>query len=441
MIPKTKREESGQILVLLALVLVGLLGFTALSIDGGVIFSDRRYDQSAADQAALAGAGKIALTLDKTIRYHEFDCTKTNLQVAMSQAEMAAITKAAQTNFTIDDDLSDGLGVEVICNQSGSSYKDKYVDVHVRITSTSDTSFMHLFYDGEVTNTVDAVVRVRPRTPYVFGNAIVSLNKDTSACKNDMGINVHGDIVVKVDGAGIFSNNCMNAEGSKLEVDLTHDLNHTGVSFVTQYVPSGHPTFPPGEPHKVTDTLPDMPPLAVSCSGTLKTMQMDGTWNEPGRYAGFKSSTNANVVNLKPGLYCMEGDVDLIGGTLNGYGVTIYLDGANFYTGGNAGKDAVIHLFAPTDATWVSPAVKGLLIYMRPDYAGIIRMRGTSDSEYTGTVLAPKGDIDCGGNSELTSVNAQLIGYNVAVGGSSNLSIYFDQSKMVENPSRLDVQQ
>ncbi|NIW43837.1 MAG: hypothetical protein GWN30_03370 [Gammaproteobacteria bacterium] len=42
---KTKHED-GQALVLFALGLVVFLGFTALAIDGGVLFSNRRHWQA-----------------------------------------------------------------------------------------------------------------------------------------------------------------------------------------------------------------------------------------------------------------------------------------------------------------------------------------------------------------------------------------------------------
>ena len=53
-------SESGQILILLAVGIVALLGFTALAIDGGAVFFDRRSAQNAADAAALAGAYELA---------------------------------------------------------------------------------------------------------------------------------------------------------------------------------------------------------------------------------------------------------------------------------------------------------------------------------------------------------------------------------------------
>lgn len=52
-------DERGQSMVLIALVMVGLIAFLALVIDGGMTFAARRQMQNAADAAALAGVRKL----------------------------------------------------------------------------------------------------------------------------------------------------------------------------------------------------------------------------------------------------------------------------------------------------------------------------------------------------------------------------------------------
>src|SRR5258708_36778243 len=49
-------EESGQTIVLVALLFVVLLAFAALSLDVGRFYAERRYLQNAVDSAALACA-------------------------------------------------------------------------------------------------------------------------------------------------------------------------------------------------------------------------------------------------------------------------------------------------------------------------------------------------------------------------------------------------
>jgi Putative Flp pilus-assembly TadE/G-like len=54
------RDERGAVLVHVTVAIVGLLGFAALVIDYGVMWSSRRQAQNAADAAAMAGAISLA---------------------------------------------------------------------------------------------------------------------------------------------------------------------------------------------------------------------------------------------------------------------------------------------------------------------------------------------------------------------------------------------
>ena len=53
---KKINSQRGQALILIALAVVGLVGFTALTIDGGLVLSDRRNAQNTADTSVLAAA-------------------------------------------------------------------------------------------------------------------------------------------------------------------------------------------------------------------------------------------------------------------------------------------------------------------------------------------------------------------------------------------------
>lgn len=54
-----RRDERGQTVVLVALLLAMLMGFTALAVDAGRFYMERRFLQNAADAAALACAQKL----------------------------------------------------------------------------------------------------------------------------------------------------------------------------------------------------------------------------------------------------------------------------------------------------------------------------------------------------------------------------------------------
>jgi len=57
------KEESGSVIVLVAMMLVVLLGMAALVVDAGILFESRRELVTTADSAALAGATEFAQVL------------------------------------------------------------------------------------------------------------------------------------------------------------------------------------------------------------------------------------------------------------------------------------------------------------------------------------------------------------------------------------------
>jgi hypothetical protein len=56
---KGKRHEGGQVLLLFVLAVAVLIGFTAMTIDVGMLFENRRHLQNTADAAALAGVADL----------------------------------------------------------------------------------------------------------------------------------------------------------------------------------------------------------------------------------------------------------------------------------------------------------------------------------------------------------------------------------------------
>jgi Flp pilus assembly protein TadG len=98
------RDESGAVLVMVAIAMVALLGFTALTIDGGRLFSEKSQLQNALDAAVLAGAQglKTSTTEAKTIAIdvatkNGFPITETDLTVT---ADSIKVTKLVNVPLT-----------------------------------------------------------------------------------------------------------------------------------------------------------------------------------------------------------------------------------------------------------------------------------------------------------------------------------------------------
>ena len=123
-------SQKGQALILITFAMVALVGFAALSIDGGRVLSDRRHAQNAADTAAYAAALANAKGLDITT---------------------AAQTRAATNGY--DDGTSNDVTVTITSTASGicpSTGKD----IKVSITSYVSTTFAIVIGRDQVTNTV-----------------------------------------------------------------------------------------------------------------------------------------------------------------------------------------------------------------------------------------------------------------------------------------------
>lgn len=437
---KTKKNsESGQVVLFLAVVLVALLGFSALAIDGGMIYADRRLAQTAADAAAMAGVGVAAEWMDTLgVNSSNFNCptgtSVTPVKSSMLKAEVQAISRALSNNFSIDTDVTDNMGVEVTCHiDNKSGYKDKYLDVRVVLNLDTQTTFAHIFMGtSSVKNTVEAVARVRPRSPLAFGNAIVSMG---SGCgKNDGtggGIEYDGggNGFTRVTGGGIYSNTCLTGNGG---IDLQTQCDtilypgcteRPPITYVTEY-PKENSGIQP-KPQKGTAALPldNVTPPDCNDPDAIK------------HTSNIKLNNSGDSLHLAPGLHCFYAGIKATGGSLTGTDVTIVMVGGDFdVTGG-----VYVNLSAPNgddvdndgdgiidESSEDLPALRGMLIYVAPGTESNITMSGGSTSEYTGTVFAPSSNIDVGGNSDtLKTVRTQLIGKYVKLHGNVTVDIRY----------------
>jgi hypothetical protein len=448
--PKTMKKnpsEQGQVLVLLVLGMVALLGFTALAVDGGMVYADRRQAQNASDASSLAGGSVAALYLENhNVNYVNWNCAE-NVIGALNEAETSAIARAADNGYGLDDDISDNNGAQASCELfNNGSWIDRYVDVRSVITADTETAFAHFVFPGPLRYTVEAITRIRPRTPLAYGNAIVALDETTDCNGNQNGVLFGGSITVNVHGGGIFSNGCLSGNGNGLVVNVEPGtISHVGEYVNTQSgtlspapVPATGGILPPSS-YKVDP--PDCSQVSHYGSPSDAYRNNAGGAIPPGNYSSIKLNNDAKL--LAGGLYCLYGDFDagssgLTINTSNGkQGVTIYLISGSFSTNGNG----QVALSSPPAFPDPSPAIPGILIYLAETNTGLVKLRGNSSSSYIGTILAPAGTIDVAGTSdhEADDFNTQLIGKNVVIGGNADIEINFKGTELYMEPSVLEL--
>jgi hypothetical protein len=444
---RRKSQESGQVLVVLAVALVALLGFTALAIDVGMVYSDRRYDQNVADAAALAGGNAALKAMSANlITWENFDCNMAAntwipggggapgwLAGSSNQIFTAAISRAATNNKTIDTDISDQNGVVLRC---GSDYRDKYIDIRVEVSGVTRTSFAQLLFGGSMRNTVEAVARVRPTTPMATGYAVYA----TDAKCDGNGVLSDGGIELSIDGGGIFSKSCFQGQGS-FDVKVTNGTNNMLAPYVYQKDGGSGTISPP--PSQVPRSSFVYKPKEPDCS-KVPNSPSSGTVLDPGNYDGtfFKNGD----FKLRAGLYCISGDIDLNGGETitsieNGaglLGVTLFFKDGGIKANGNAYMSVEA---ANMDGPAPANVVRGVVIFSAYGNTSGFTLLGNSLSNYTGTVYVPDGEIEVGGTSDVTppTWTTQLIAKDFWMHGDGVVNIQYNSQKCAKVPPSLEL--
>ncbi len=444
---RRKSQESGQVLVVLAIALVALLGFTALAIDVGMVYSDRRYDQNVADAAALAGANAALKAMSAAmVTWENFDCNMAAntwlptsggapgwLASSQNQIFTAAISRAATNNKTIDTDISDQNGVVLRC---GIDYKDKYVDIRVEVSGVTRTSFAQLLFGGSLRNTVEAVARVRPITPMAMGYAVYATDVECSG----NGVLTDGNIKLKIDGGGIFSKSCFQGKGT-FDVDVTNGTNNMLAPYVYQKDGgSGEITPPPTQIGRSSFTYK---PKEPDCS-KVPDKPSSGKVLDPGNYNGsfFKNGD----FELKAGLYCIGGDISLNGGeTITSIpndqgltGVTLFFKDGGVTANGNA----YMAIEAPAMAGPApANAIRGVVLFSAYGNTSGFTLLGNSESNYTGVVYVPDGEIEIGGTTDVTPPQwtTQFIAKDFWMHGDGLVDIQYNSDKFAKVPPSLEL--
>lgn len=433
-----KNKQPGQIIVLLAFVLIVLLGFTALAIDGALVYSDRRVAQNASDAAALAGAGMAAQYMENhSVKYDNFSCSNAEVINSMNTAINNAISRAATNNFTIDADIADKNGVIVSCSVVNiGPYMDEFIDVRVQITTSTRTSFAQLFYSGPTASTVESIVRVHPRTSLGFGYAIGSLGTDCTSG----GTTAVGTAVINTTNAGIFSNSCLSFTGT-VDVNVSDPMNN-GIRYVSSYSSGGAVSVDPPPVQSPVGITPYNVPLpdcgVLPSMGSVSLHAGNVATIDPGNYSSITLGGTSRLT-LNPGLYCLSGDFRLTGGQfLTGTDVTIFFASGGFSSAGNS----TVNLSAPNfEGTPSNPVMRGMLFFAAPGNTSSFTIAGTATSTFTGTIYAPSGSATVVGTAGMDAIRSQVVAKKVTLNGTSAINIEFDSSLNYQVPASLDTMQ
>ena len=359
-----KKNERGQVIVILALVLVGLLAFAGLAVDGGSLYEQRRSAQTAADASAFAAAANWVKNQNQ------------------AEATSAAIAVAQASGFPSS---------EVVVNIPPNSgpYKNEGLNpvtgvidyslvrhVQVVITAQTKTNFIQLVFPGIAQSISQAVVAFTPPGPVGGPNAIIATESDCADGKNSTAstVTVTGNATLDINGGNLWVNGTDNTKCVSMSTTGTTTVSVTNgnIETVGTYQGSNATPYP-------TQNAPQMNPLffgAPDCSDPANfngSTVPDFTTNNQ-FVSTLKNINNNNTVILSPGVYP---SINVNGGILIleqgglyclAQGASFTASGGQICLGNKSGQNSLLDSTA-SDSCMATPfsttSVKGIVIVMQ----------------------------------------------------------------------------
>ncbi len=429
------RNQAGQSYIIMAIMMIGLIGFSALAIDGGMLLHEHRRSQNAADAAAMAAAYA-------KIRSQPLGTAALNSAAANEYGTTAQACTPAGPDCVI------GAGTDVTIQVTNPPRTGLYAGdpnyIHVIIDTEIDSNFAHLIFGGRLSNRAEATSRVLPPENYANGNAIHATTEHD--CK---GIWFSGTGDTNISGGNVYSNSdadtvsCQSGVqggGGAINVHHPHGINVVGT-----FDEGGSGTVSPSPNEGVAhDALRRM--IIPDCShltdnGALKITGAGATTVSPGRYSEITINNPAAIVNMDPGMYCVDGNKGFTGtgGVVNGTDVMIVMNDGPFDLGGST----VVNLSAEDSPDTLLDAVgydwEGMLLFVHPSNPDDITINGDTGTNYTGTIFAPNSLITLNGNGTTMGVSAQMIGHQIKVTGTADINITYNEGDNYYLPHAIDL--
>lgn len=444
------KAESGQAIVMIALIMVALIGMLGLAIDGGDLYFRHRDTQNAVDAAVLAAL-----------------YTKcTTYPFATDSAVQASGLSAATSNG-----YTDGVnGATVIVDPSylptGETAWSSGFTPYVRasIDSPKTPFFIQLVFPGPMSVTSSTIGYCFPSMSNVLPgrSAIVSL-RPTGCVDANPPFKVAGGADVWVHSGDIFINSDCSDKAlwttgnTDFHVDGNCLINggntvDGGSSMDCDSISDPGPLW---STHPLQDLM--VPDQACNTSFAQSDPKGDGTVTiSPGYYESI-TIQNGDHVTMEPGFYCIR-EFDLSGGggdpgTLVGDGVVIYMPPG--HSGWHSTAQSTFDLTAPNNDNCVessNPLLntcewKDLLMWVdatdseftTPDTADGVHINGGADADWRGTIYAPRSQCHIEGSGEGYAMNAQLICWSVDLAGGSQLDIFYDPPDFLQTAPRLNL--
>lgn len=398
-IDRFRRDQSGNYMVILGLLMPALIGLVGLGTDYGLWTYTQQLMQTATDTSAVSAA------------YAYLNGGGTSIT---TQANAVA-SSYGFVNGT------DNVGVTVNRPPQSGSYTTNPNAVEVIINQAKSPLFSTLFLRNPVPITARSVAVGTNNGK----GCVLSLNRHASGATIGQ-----GSTTVNLNNCSLYDN---SDSSSALTVGGSANINALSVSVVGGISGQAGITTTQGVQQNtgnpITDPYADV--AVPSTAGAPNITSCGGNGNcgsgtlQPGIYANGMKFTGGATATLMPGVYFIEGNgLDVASGaTLTGTGVTLVFTSANGSypsTMATINGNATVNLTAPTTGPLAGIALFG---DRSMPTSTMFKFNGGGSENFTGAIYVPNGAVQYAGGANNPNGCTQLVADTVTFTGNSNFAI------------------
>jgi hypothetical protein len=399
-----QHPRRGTVAVLAALCLTGLVGFAALSLDGALLHQDRRAAQSAADAAALAGAGNL------------FVNWRSNQGQDTSGAAAQEALNAAAANGFNNDGVHSTVTVNIPPLSGDHVGQVGYIEVIVQMFQPR--GFSAIWGSDPITVEARAVARGMWTA---WNNGILVLDPSSSGSLSSNGgssVTTNAKIIVDSNSASattVVGGGTLTAP----EFDITGvpGTSTSGGGTINGTILDGQ--VPTPDPLAYLPE-PDPSTMTVQSKHTVKLQNQGSLSLQPGVYQGGINVTGGNLT-LAPGIYYMDGGPFSFSGT-----GSLTAEGVMIVEAPQSNPDVIS--ITGTGTINLSPMTTGLYqgisLWQERTSTNTLTVSGGGSGSITGTFYAQHGTLKVSGSGG-QGVGSQYISWDVVLAGNGTFGIHW----------------
>jgi Flp pilus assembly protein TadG len=426
MLRRRHAPRRGNTTILVAVTLIPLLGVLAIAIDGGLLLSDRRQAQRAADSAALAAAVDL------------FTNWNTNAGADTGGTAKTSAQTTAKANGFSGDGTTSTVTVNIPPKSGPFTGKTGYAEV--LITANESRIFSNLWGSGTVPVSSRAVARAS-YTPASPGILILDQTDNNTLNVTATGNVTNGGAITndsKSANGGVSITNTGNVVADTVNLsDGTYNHSNSGDIIATNLNYNQPPTPDPlaALPEPSQPGYPVLPSSVLTMLGsnysTSQGVNDSGNTGRtidlyPGYYAGIAVTGNDQIVlheNLdgSPGIYYLgsHGLSITNAGGITGSNVMLYSAGTGNISLTGSGS---MSLSPPTSGTY-----KGVTLFQERSSNKQINITGQGNMVMSGTFYAAAAKVSITGQGGYNNtIGSQWIAYQLYVTGSGSFTVNYN---------------